>query len=217
MDLKISASVLNSDMSQLGNEVRRVELAGVHMLHLDVMDGVFVKSITFGDYIQSSLRPHTNLIFDTHLMVNEPTRLIPLFVKAGSDIITIHIESECLPLDTLRLIRSFGIKAGLCIKPNTPAQAVFPFLKEADMILIMTVEPGMGGQEFMTDMLPKIRAIRQEIVRQGLNTDIEVDGGINQKTAQLAQQAGANILVAGSYLFNEGDMGKAVRQLTVDN
>ncbi|MDR1753965.1 MAG: ribulose-phosphate 3-epimerase [Eubacterium sp.] len=213
MKYKISASVLNSDMSELGKEVRRVEQAGAHMLHLDVMDGVFVRSITFGDYMQNSLRKHTNLVFDTHLMVYDPTGLIPLFVEGGSDIITIHKESNCDTFKTLRLIREFGVKSGLSIKPGTSAESVFPYLKEADMILVMTVEPGYGGQGFMLEMLEKVRTIRAEANRLGVDIDIEVDGGINGHTAKISRDAGANVLVAGSYLFKNENMKSAVSSL----
>ena len=197
----IAPSVLAADFSQLGEEVRRVEEAGANYLHLDVMDGIFVPNITFGAPVISALRRKTSLIFDVHLMIKDPQRYIDDFVKAGADIITIHYESCENPLEVIRQIRSHEVKVGVSISPKTPAQVLLPLLDEVDMILVMTVEPGFGGQKFMPDMMDKVRLLRKELLRRKLNVDIEVDGGISEDNAALVSEAGANILVAGSAIF----------------
>jgi len=177
------------------------------------MDGVFVPPITIGDIVVKSLRPKSGLIFDTHLMVSDPMHAVEVFAKAGSDIITIHEESLCDKFRLLRRIRELGKKAGLSLCPGTEVEKAFPYIGTADMFLIMTVNPGYGGQEFIMDTLPKIEALKHEITRLGHDTDIEVDGGINEKTAPLAINAGANVLVAGTYLFKSDNMGEAVTRL----
>lgn len=205
MDTLISASILNADMSALGSEICRAERGGADWIHLDVMDGVFVDCITFGDYMLHSLRPRSKMTFDTHLMVYDPTKLVPLFAKAGSDIITIHEESRCDCKAVLRGIHALGLKAGIAVNPETPAENLLPFLGEADMFLIMTVNPGYGGQGFIKETLSKVSFIRNEAERRGLKINIQVDGGINVKTAKAAKEAGANILVAGTFLFKNED------------
>ena len=213
MKILISASVLNSDLANLEKETKRAEAAGADMLHLDVMDGVFTGSITFGDYVVRKLRPHTRLPFDVHLMVNDPTALIPLFADAGSDIITIHAESRCNVRECLALIRSLGKRAGLSVNPETPADKLFPYFGCCDMMLIMSVKPGKGGQDFGNYSLDKIKAVRKEADRLGINIDIEVDGGINPDTAPLVFAAGADVAVVGTYLFNSDDMTGAVKAI----
>lgn len=183
------------------------------MLHLDVMDGVFVPNISFGLPVLSSLRPCDGLYFDTHLMITDPIRYIDAFIDAGSDGVTVHFESESDPAACLRAIRARGRRAGISLRPGTPAEKLFPLLPGADLALVMTVEPGFGGQSFMGDMIPKISALREFAEREGLSFDIEVDGGINAATGKLCADAGADILVAGSYLFGASDMGAAVRAL----
>ena len=211
--IKISPSILAGDFARLGEAARLCETSGADMLHIDVMDGHFVPNITIGAPVVKCLRKAAGLFFDVHLMISEPDRYIPDFAAAGADLITVHAESDGNTAATVNLIRSLGVKAAVALKPATPAQTVFPYLDKLDMVLVMTVEPGFGGQSFMADQLPKIAAIRRECENRGLATDIQVDGGITDKTAPLVIEAGANVLVAGSYLFKAADMAAAIAGL----
>ena len=211
--IRISPSILAGDFARLGEAAQLCERSGADMLHIDVMDGHFVPNITIGAPVVKCLRKTTGLFFDVHLMISEPDRYIPDFAAAGADLITVHAESDGDTAATVDLIRSLGVKAAVALKPATPADAVFPYLDKLDMVLVMTVEPGFGGQSFMADQLPKIAAIRAECEKRGLAMDIQVDGGITDKTAPLVIEAGANVLVAGSYLFKAADMAAAIDRL----
>ena len=216
MNIIVAPSILAADFARLGNEIARAERAGADYIHVDVMDAHFVPNLTIGPPVVRSLRKSSALPFDVHLMIDDPVTYAPLFIDAGANFITIHIESPALDTQhkvssTLNTIRRLGAKPGLVIKPKTPASAIFPFLDLCDMILVMTVEPGFGGQAFMHDMLPKIAALRAEISRRSLPLHIEVDGGIDLSTARLCLDHGANVFVAGTFLFSQPDHEMAAR------
>ncbi len=208
--IKISPSVLACDFSKLGEEVKKVERAGADMLHLDVMDGNFVPNISFGPDVIKSVRSLSSLCFDVHLMIDDPGRYIDRFVEAGADIITIHYESCENQLEVLKMIRKANKKAAISIKPMTPAFVLDPLLPHLDMILVMTVEPGFGGQKFMEDTMDDVRVLRAMIDEGGYQIDIQVDGGINEETAAIAAKAGANVFVAGSAIFKAEDTKAAI-------
>ena len=203
--MKVSPSILTCDFAHAADEVRFVADSGADMVHLDVMDGVFVPNLSFGPPVIASLRPHTDLFFDVHLMMTHPRRLLPAFAKAGADLINIHLECDDPIHETLEDIRALGKQAAITLKPATPAEEAFPYLELVDMVLVMTVEPGFGGQSFMEDMMPKVTALRQEIDRRGLSVSIQADGGIGAATAPIAAAAGADVAVMGSAVFNAPD------------
>lgn len=211
--MKISPSVLSCDFRRFGEEIEAMQRAGADMIHLDVMDGRFVPNLTFGAPVIRKLRPAASIPFDVHLMISEPLRYVGDFADAGADIITFHLESDGDAHETIARIRSHGRRAGISIKPKTPALAVFPYLPLVDMVLVMTVEPGFGGQSFMTDQMSKLAAVRDEARRLGLAVDLQVDGGIDNTTAPIAARNGANVLVAGSALYGRPDYAAAVREL----
>lgn len=205
-----SASLLASDLSGMGSEAGRCAEAGVDWIHYDVMDGRFVEQITYGAPVLKWVRKVTDLPLDVHLMVEDPTKQIEFFAEAGADIIDIHIESDCDTTACLKRIRELGKKSALAVKPNTFVESVFGYLPLCDMVLVMTVEPGYGGQGFIPEMMPKVKKLREYADSHGFEAlDIQVDGGINEKTAGDAKEAGANVLVAGTGLFRSNDM-KAV-------
>jgi ribulose-phosphate 3-epimerase len=197
----VSPSLLAADFSKLGEQVAEAEAAGCKLLHLDIMDGHFVPNLTFGPAVVKALRKDSGMLFDVHFMLSDPIKYVKPFADAGADLITFHIESNGNPAETIAEIRKHDCRVGLTLKPGTPAEAVFPWLDQVDMILVMTVNPGFGGQSIIYGTLDKVKALRKYIDEHELSIDIQVDGGINEKNVGLAASAGANIIVAGSAIF----------------
>lgn len=211
--MKIAPSLLSCDFSKMGEEIKRMDVCGADWMHLDVMDGHFVPNITFGAPVIKTVRGYTDKPFDVHLMISDPLKYADDFIDAGADIITFHIECDSDIQQTIDKIKSRDVKVGLVVKPNTSASAVFPYLKDLDLVLVMTVEPGFGGQSFMADMLPKVAEIKAEAKKLGIEMPVEVDGGIGAETIAKAASAGVDICVAGTAVFKAEDAAKAIAEL----
>ena len=213
--IKVSPSILSADFVNLERDIRALTPAGADYVHVDVMDGIFVPNITIGIPVVAAIRRITDLPLDVHLMIDRPIRYVDDFCKAGSDILTIHTEADTEEntLNALKRIRENGVKAAISVKPKTSAEAVRPFLPFCDLILVMTVEPGFGGQSFMEDMMPKLKKIREYIDAQNPSCELEVDGGVNKETAMICRENGANVLVAGSAYFKASDPADFVRSV----
>lgn len=210
---KISPSLLACDFSRIGEEVADIEKAGAEYLHLDVMDGIFVPNISFGFPVIAAIKGKTKRVLDVHLMVSEPIRYIKETVASGADIVTVHYEACRDVAATLRAIREAGLRASLSVKPKTPIEVVYPYLEMTDMILVMTVEPGYGGQKLIPETIEKVRVLRGELSARGLSVEIEVDGGVTPENAGLLIEAGADVLVAGSSVFRAEDRAAAIAAL----
>ncbi len=210
----VSPSVLAADFANLASEINCAVQGGADLIHLDVMDGCFVPNISFGPPVIKSIRQQTELIFDTHLMIEHPIRYAKAFANAGADHLTFHLECADPTPATIKSIRQVGCTVGISLKPATPAEAIFPWLDQIDLVLVMTVEPGFGGQKFMVDQMPKLATIRHEIRRRGLKVHLEVDGGIDADTAVTTASNGANMLVAGTSVFRHpSGIAEGIRQL----
>lgn len=212
--IKIAPSVLSADFSKIGEEIKNITLDGADVIHLDVMDGVFVKNITFGPKLIKDVRGFSPAVFDAHLMIVKPWNYIEKFAEAGADIITVHEEAckERLK-ETLRSIRALGVKCGAVINPDTPVSNIKSVIEECDMVLLMSVFPGFGGQKFIESVLPKIKEVKELVLSSGKDIDIEIDGGITKDNVSSVKKAGANVIVAGNTVFKEIDRAKIIKEL----
>lgn len=211
--VKIAPSILSADFARLGDEIKDVERGGADYIHVDVMDGHFVPNITIGPLIVEAIRPVTQLPLDVHLMIENPDQYIEAFAKAGADYITVHAEASRHLHRTIQLIKSMGVKAGVVINPATPVEVLKHVIEDIDLVLLMSVNPGFGGQKFIPSVLPKIRQVKEMAAELNPGLEIEVDGGVNEETARLCIEAGANVLVAGSAVFNKEDRAAAIASL----
>lgn len=209
----IAPSLLSCDFARFGEEIARMDKAGADFMHLDIMDAHFVPNLTFGAPVIKFVREYSKKPFDVHLMISEPLRYIEDFAKAGADIITFHVESDSPIQETIDKIKSFGIKPGLVIKPGTPVESVFPYLQDLYMVLVMTVEPGFGGQSFMADMMPKVEALKAKREELSLDFLIEADGGIADNTIAVAAKAGVDVAVAGTAVFKAENAEEKIKEL----
>ncbi len=211
--VKIAPSILSADFAKLGEEVAAVDRGGADWIHVDVMDGHFVPNITIGPLVVKAIRPVTKLPLDVHLMIENPDLYIEEFAKAGADYITVHVEA-CRHLHrTIHYIKSLGVKAGVVLNPATPVESIQHIIADVDMVLLMSVNPGFGGQKFIPEVLPKIRKVKEMAEEKGVSIEIEIDGGVNSETAKLCVEAGATVLVAGSAVYNKEDRQKAIQDL----
>ena len=215
---KISPSILSADFVNLERDIRALAAAGSDYVHIDVMDGLFVPNISIGIPVVAAIRKITDLPLDVHLMIDRPIRYVERFCQVGADILTVHVEADTEEntLEALRKIKACGVRPAICVKPKTPAEAVLPYLDLCSLILVMTVEPGFGGQSFMADMMPKVQQIRTYIDERNPACELEVDGGVNEQTSRICKDAGANVLVAGSAYFKAADKPAFVRAIQAD-
>ena len=213
--IKIAPSILSADFSKLGNEIEDIKRGGADYVHFDVMDGEFVPNISIGVPVLKSVRKATDMFLDVHLMIDRPVRYAEVFCKSGADLVMFHVESDTADKisEAIDIVKACGKKVGLSVKPKTPAEAIYPYIDRLDMVLVMTVEPGFGGQSFMHDQLPKIKQFRDEIDRRVLDCELEVDGGVDPVTAKLCKEAGANVLVAGSAVFGKADRAAQIEAI----